>query len=505
MLFFSYEYIFAFLPLAVVGYFWLARRRLTVAAQAWLVFCSLFFYSWGRVEFLPVILVSILFNYAVGSSLKRGGDGGNGTRLLAFGILGNLAGLAWFKYTDWAIANINLATGTHIAAWHLALPLGISFFTFQQIAYLVDTRRGLARERHFLDYCLFVTFFPQLVSGPIVHHTEMMTQFARLRNMTVHWRNIAHGGVIFTIGLAKKVIIADTLAVWATSGFDKAPELNIVEGWVTSLCYSMQLYFDFSGYMDMALGAALLFNIRLPINFDSPYKAVSIQDFWRRWHMTLSRFLRDYLYVPLGGNRKGEPRALGNLMVVFLLGGLWHGAGWTFVFWGFLHGLASTVHRVWTRLGGRLPVVAAWLVTFLFVNFAWVFFRAKEWADATRVIKAMFGMGAPLGGLYPSGALAHLGPTPEVMQNLGKLVGLLMHRPGTTLTDLGVAAAPYVMLVLLLASTLACAVAPNSHAIAARFRPTLRGAWGWGLALGAIALYVVMDRNRVTEFIYFGF
>ncbi len=287
--------------------------------------------------------------------------------------------------------NFNLVFDSSIPLLHLALPLAISFFTFQQIAYLVDSYRGETAEYDFLNYALFVTFFPQLIAGPIVHHAEMMPQFASKWNLVKNYKNIATGLFIFSIGLFKKVVIADSFAKWATAGFDIAPTLNMLEAWATSLSYTFQLYFDFSGYTDMAIGAALLFNIKLPINFNSPYKALDIQDFWRRWHITLSRFLRDYIYIPLGGNRKGSFRTYTNLLATFILGGIWHGAGWTFVFWGFLHGMALVIHRFWKNLGFTMPRILAWFITFNFINIAWVFFRAKEWEDAIKVLGAMFG------------------------------------------------------------------------------------------------------------------
>ncbi|MCK5294212.1 MAG: MBOAT family protein, partial [Arcobacteraceae bacterium] len=265
-------------------------------------------------------------------------------------------------------------------------------FTFQQIAYLVDSYRQETKEYDFLNYAVFVTFFPQLIAGPIVHHSEMMPQFANKRNMVKNYRNIAMGLFIFSIGLFKKVVIADTFAVWATAGFDTATTLNLFEAWATSLSYTFQLYFDFSGYTDMAIGLALLFNIRLPINFNSPYKATNIQDFWRRWHITLSRFLKDYVYIPLGGNRKGEFRTYNNLLGTFIIGGIWHGAGWTFVFWGFLHGIALVIHRAWSKLGFKIWTWLAWLITFNFINIAWVFFRAREWDDAVKVLGSMFSL-----------------------------------------------------------------------------------------------------------------
>ena len=344
--------------------------------------------------YLPIILSSMLFNYSIGNSLNKSEQNKrvHKKQLLTIGIVGNLALLGYFKYTDFFIENFNLATSSNVELLNLALPLAISFFTFQQIAYLVDSYRGETKEYDFLNYAVFVTFFPQLIAGPIVHHKEMMPQFASSRNMVKNYKNIALGLFIFSIGLFKKVVIADTFAVWATAGFDTATTLNLFEAWATSLSYTFQLYFDFSGYTDMAIGLALLFNIKLPINFNSPYKATDIQDFWRRWHITLSRFLRDYVYIPLGGNKKGEYRTYNNLLATFIIGGIWHGAGWTFVFWGFLHGVALMIHRAWSRLGFKLWTWLAWLITFNFVNIAWVFFRAKEWDDAVKVLTGMLGL-----------------------------------------------------------------------------------------------------------------
>jgi len=393
MLFNSYEFIFLFLPFTFFIYFYLNKKRLTELSKGFLVFASLFFYSWWNIVYLPLILVSMLFNYAVGKQLSKlthtKGLVSKKT-LLTVGIIANLALLGYFKYSDFFIENFNGVFGTDVPLLHLALPLAISFYTFQQIAYLVDSYRAETKEYDFLNYAVFVTFFPQLIAGPIVHHAEMMPQFANVRNKVKNYHNIALGLFIFSMGLFKKVAIADTFAVWATQGFDVAEKLEMIEAWATSLSYTFQLYFDFSGYTDMAIGIALLFNIKLPINFNSPYKALSIQDFWRRWHMTLSRFLKDYIYIPLGGSRNGEAKTYVNLFATFLLGGIWHGAGWTFVFWGTLHGLALMIHRAWQKLGMKLPTVLAWFITFNFINITWVFFRAKEWDDALKVLHGMF-------------------------------------------------------------------------------------------------------------------
>ena len=364
---------------------------MTGASKGFLVFSSLFFYSWWNIAYLPIILTSMLFNYLIGNILTRKNKK-NKKVILFLGVASNLSLLGYFKYTDFLLENFNLLFSLHVEPLHLVLPLAISFFTFQQIAYLVDSYRSETKEYDFLNYSLFVTFFPQLIAGPIVHHKEMMPQFAKLKNKFINYKNISIGLYIFSIGLFKKAAIADTFATWANAGFDTAQSLNFFEAWATSLSYTFQLYFDFSGYTDMAIGAALLFNINLPTNFNSPYKAKNIQDFWRRWHITLSRFLKDYIYIPLGGNRGSNLKTNKNLMITFILGGIWHGAGWTFIFWGFLHGFALVIQRFWNSFGIKIPSFLAWFITFNFLNFTWIFFRAKEWSDALKVISGMIGL-----------------------------------------------------------------------------------------------------------------
>ena len=383
MLFNSYEFIFIFLPLTFFIYFYLNSKRLTKLSKLFLVFSSLFFYSWWNINYLPLIVLSIVVNFFIGEYIYQK------KYLLAVGIIFNLGLLGYFKYMDFFIENINYIFNSRLELLNLALPLAISFYTFQQIAYIVDSYKGETKEYNFLDYAVFVTFFPQLIAGPIVHHADMMPQFNNSKNMIKSYKNISMGLFIFAIGLFKKVAIADSFAIYASKGFDVADKLNMIDGWITSLSYTFQLYFDFSGYTDMAIGIALLFNIKLPYNFNSPYKATSIQDFWRRWHITLSDFLKRYLYIPLGGNRVSEGRTYLNLFVTFLLGGVWHGAGWTFVFWGFLHGGALVVHRFWQRVGFGLNSIVAWFITFNFINISWVFFRAKEWSDAIKVLDGM--------------------------------------------------------------------------------------------------------------------
>ncbi|MGH6886959.1 MAG: MBOAT family O-acyltransferase, partial [Geminicoccales bacterium] len=330
MLFNSFEFILAFLPVTLIGFFLLGGRESPRAALSWLVLTSLFFYGWWNPSYLVLIIGSICFNFFVGQRLLARSS----KAILGFGVAVNLLSIAYFKYAGFLAFNIEELAGVEVGLEHIVLPLAISFFTFQQIAYLVDAHRGEVRAEGFVNYALFVTFFPQLIAGPIVHHSEVLPQFARRSTYRLDLDNLALGLTVFSIGLFKKVVLADGIATYATPMFAAAQggyEPTLFEAWGGALAYTFQLYFDFSGYSDMAVGLGLMFNIRIPINFDSPYKAVNVIDFWRRWHITLSRFLRDYLYIPLGGNRRGPERRYVNLMLTMLLGGLWHGAGWTFV------------------------------------------------------------------------------------------------------------------------------------------------------------------------------
>lgn len=381
MLFNSFEYLFFFLPLALGGYF--ALQRFSIFALAWLTLASLFFYAWWNPWHLPIIAGSIVFNFKIGQLIQ------NSLRYkrvwLVLGIVANLGMLGWYKYT-YFFANL---AGLNDAIPIIVLPLGISFFTFTQIAYLVDTARGQVHEIHPLHYALFVTFFPHLLAGPILHHREMMPQFANLQNRIFNGENFARGLYLLAIGLGKKVLIADSLAEQADAGFASPAMLSFEKAWLTTLSYTFQIYFDFSGYTDMALGAAWMFNIRLPANFNSPYLATDIRSFWQRWHMTLSRFLRDYVYIPLGGNRGSEANVWGAIFATFLLGGFWHGAGWTFIIWGVLHAAAMISLRIWRRIGFPLHWLPAWLITLLFVHLTWVFFRATSVQDAITILRAL--------------------------------------------------------------------------------------------------------------------
>jgi len=489
VLFNSYEFIFLFLPLTFFIYFYLNKKHLTEASKAFLVLASLYFYSFFSIINLPLMLGSILFNYSIGRELSRYEQKNrkySKKSLLSFGVVANLLLLGYFKYTDFIIFNINRVVDTGLSLPNIVLPLAISFYTFQQIAYLVDSYRSETKEYDFLNYAVFVTFFPQLIAGPIVHHAEMMPQFAKLKNKVKNYYNIALGLFIFFMGLFKKVIIADSFAVWSNMGFDSKTDLNMLEAWTSSLSGTFQIYFDFSAYTDMAIGIALLFNIKIPINFFSPYKATSIQDFWRRWHITLSRFLKDYLYIPLGGNRKGEYRTYLNLFATFVLGGIWHGAGWPFVLWGMLHGAALVIHRFWTKLGFRLNTLVAWFITFNFINITWVFFNAGlhggNFQVAQKVLKGMF-----VGDLIiPSSILDHFESIKTYGINFGHWSKIYANESFIGLW--------------LLAGLIVVLFLPNSIEWKKKFKINF-----FYMTLTAIFFFSVFMLYRKSEFIYFNF
>lgn len=405
MLFSSSEFIFLFLPITFFIYFLLNRISNHLVGKSWLCISSLFFYGYWDASYLPLLLTSIIFNFFIGAFLSRGKE--NGMHFmrkysLILSISLNLLVLGYYKYANFFIENINSLSGSEYTIKAIVLPLGISFFTFTQIAFLVDSFMGKAKEYDFINYTLFVTFFPHLIAGPILHHGEMMPQFKDKNNNRINYKNVICGLMIFSIGLIKKVIVADTFATFAERGYTQGYVYDFYNSWATSLSYTFQLYFDFSGYCDMAIGAALLFNVMLPINFNSPYKALDIQDFWRRWHITLGRYLRDYVYIPLGGNKVSPFRNYLNLFVTFTIAGLWHGASWMFVLWGAMHGLALIIHRVWKYAGLTMPKYLAWFTTFMFVNISWIFFRSPNLDTATDIIKNMLDISKSMDVSLPS-------------------------------------------------------------------------------------------------------
>ena len=475
MLFNSLEFLI-FLPIVVFMYYLFIKKRWVLGSKIWLLSASIFFYAFWNPHYLPLLLFSILVNWWLGRVLLKHKN----KLLLAFGIFLNVLLLAIFKYTDFLIDNVNYLFHTQIPLQNILLPLAISFFTFQQIAYLVDAYKGnVAHKYSLLTYALFVCFFPQLIAGPIVAHYEMLPQFARKRSLCKNYQNIFIGLLIFTIGFFKKVLLADTFAQCATAGFDHVESLTLIGGWVTSLSYTLQIYFDFSGYCDMALGCAKMFNIVLPVNFNSPYKARDIQDFWRRWHITLSRFLREYLYIPFGGNKKGELRTYTNVVLVFLIGGLWHGAAWTFVIWGILHGLANVIFRLWKKTGLHLNKFLAWFIMFNFINFTWIFFRAKSFASAFKVLKSMFDFSS----------LANL----PAFRSKYYLEGFEMRGS---------------ILYKIIAMIIVCVVLPNSIELVQKCKITnakTARLYGFGLAVAFLFLLAEMLIIPYSEFIYFNF
>ena len=397
----SHIFIFLYLPVVFIGTFWLGKQWPYLSA-CWLVMASLTFYAVWNTPFILLMLASVVFNYGAGYWIAQKRTNIARKHLLITAITLNLLLLFYFKYSIFFISSFNLVAESNLTSLDIILPLGISFFTFTQIAFLVDVYRGIAREYNFIYYLLFVTYFPHLIAGPILHHKQMMPQFANSDTYHIDAEHVAAGLTIFVLGLSKKVLIADTVARYATPVFNAARDgqvLMLLEAWIGAIAYTLQLYFDFSGYSDMAIGLSLLFNVRLPLNFDSPYKSVNIIEFWRRWHMTLSAFLRDYLYFPLGGSHKGRLRQYVNVMATMLLGGLWHGAGWTFILWGGLHGLYLMINHGWHDLkthlglgyGGNIARVIAIAITFLAVVVAWVLFRAPNLATAGAMLSGMSG------------------------------------------------------------------------------------------------------------------
>jgi len=497
VLFTTATFICLFLPIVLVGFFGIARFS-HAAAALWLFVASVFFYGYWMPEFTLLLLGSITGNFLVGSQISKPTDTGDdrkraqSKRWLVFGVAANLVLLGYYKYANFFIDNLNLALGFD---WHIGrviLPIGISFFTFTQIAFLADAWRKGVREYKFVHYGLFVTYFPHLIAGPVLHHAQMMPQFREAATYRFNSGNFSAGLAIFALGLFKKIVLADGISPYADAIFkmaDAGVSPDFAEAWLGAVAYTLQLYFDFSGYSDMAIGLSWMFNVRLPFNFNSPYRATNISDFWRRWHMSLSQFLRDYLYIALGGNRKGVVRRYANLMVTMVLGGLWHGASWSFIIWGFLHGLYLGVNHGFRALCGpmltarldcsRLFGLASWLLTMLAVIMAWVLFRAETLQGASRILQGMV-------------LATQAGPTHALLWN----AGLSLEVGGIWCALLGV---------------MAC-LAPNSNRIGdslLAFCQTRPGAGALiaGASTTAVAFMLVMNimRDSVSAFIYFNF
>ncbi len=390
MLFNSYIFILIFIPLCLIGYFLFNQIKQKNIAQCFLLGMSLWFYGYFNIKYLAIIVASILINYILYIFIGRFRETPKGKLFTILGIAVNLGILGFFKYTDFFLDSVNHVFKTNIPLLHILLPLGISFFTFQQISFIADTYKGEVKKYSFIYYASFVAFFPQLIAGPIVTHDELITQFLDDNKKKFDPFNFCKGLFMFTIGLSKKVLIADVLGSVVNYGYVAPERLNTLSAWMVILSYTFQIYFDFSGYCDMAIGLAKMFNIDLPINFNSPYKSATIGEFWDRWHMTLTRFFTRYVYIPLGGNRKGTARTLLNVFIVFLLSGFWHGAGWTFVIWGIMHGILVIITKLLKKPLKKVPGIITWFPTFFLVNITWVFFRAETLGDALFILKKAF-------------------------------------------------------------------------------------------------------------------
>ena len=460
MLFNSYEFLLFFLPVVVAGYFVANRWRL---GNLFLVGASLFFYGYWRPDFLWLLVASIAANFIAGTAIVHRKARGEPTRgMLVAGIAFDLLLLAYFKYANFFAANVADLFGVPEPHLDVILPIGISFFTFTQIAFLVDAHHGKAKEPSLVNYSLFVTYFPHLLAGPILHHREMMPQFADTANKRANFENMARGLTLLAIGLGKKVLIADTLSPSVGEAFAAGHSLTFADAWLAVLSYTMQIYFDFSGYTDMALGMALMMNIRLPQNFDSPYRQRNLREFWRHWHMTLMRFLRDYVYIPMGGSRRGEAYTAFALVATFALGGLWHGANWTFIWWGVANGVGLVAVRWWSKAGVALPFIVAWAVNFLAIMLGWVLFRAPDMSTAGSIFES-------LSGLRGFGGLSS-------------------------------ATEPYTMAVLAIACVIAM-MPKNSNRIAEE----LRFGWPMQVAVSLLLAAGILSVGNPTEFLYFNF
>jgi alginate O-acetyltransferase complex protein AlgI len=520
MLFSSYDFIFIFLPITIVGFWFLSSFQKRSLVTGWLILVSLFFYAIWSPKFLVLLLLSIGINWLIGESLARQRRDipvvekmtAAVKLLLILGIVFNLGFLGYFKYVNFFIDIVNNLGSSLERIEGLVLPLGISFYTFEQISYLVGIASGKGKHYSFPRFLLFVTFFPHLIAGPILNADELIPQFRKI-NYCLDFRNLAIAFTIFAIGLFKKTVIADSVAVYATPVFtaaDAGESIGFLLAWQASIAYTLQLYFDFSGYSDMAIGLSTMVNIKLPINFFSPYKAIGIGDFWRRWHISLGRFLRDYLYIPLGGGRTGELRCYANLSIVMLLGGLWHGANWTFVLWGGLHGIYLCIDRGWNKFLKERSLIFesgyhywfARMLTFLAVIIAWVLFRAKTLSGFGSILMGMFGGN---GFVLPENFADRLG----FLCSFGVRFGTLNSYGG-------------VKGCLLLLLVLGCALfLPNVYQFAIRKPCALdvyghltdrKPAWyAWrptfGFALVTVVVFVVALSfcNQVSEFLYFQF
>lgn len=486
MLFNSYIFIFLFLPVALAGYT-LLKRMGTTPPKVWLIGMSLWFYGYFNIGYLTIMVCSILFNYLVYLWMKAAGEG-KMKPALVIGVTGNVLLLVYYKYFDFLTECVNAVFKTDIPLKDILLPLGISFFTFQQIGFLADSYRGDVTDCAFIDYALFVSFFPQLIAGPIADYGSMMPQYAKIGPDTGFDRDRFRRGIaVFIAGLASKVLIADTFGKSVDYAYASAEYINSPEALLAILFYALQLYFDFNGYCNMAIGLGALFGIDIPVNFDSPYKSRNIIDFWRRWHITLNKFLTRNVYIPLGGSRKGELRTYVNLMIVFLISGIWHGAGFNFIIWGLMHGvLYVTVRLLRDKTAIKCDKALSHILTFIFICIAWVFFRAKDTSEALTLL-----------GRVVHGGLSRLGDGFLKGFNSGEFWYVLK-----VLHLTGFEAGRYIVMILYTVVSLTVVFfAPNALKVTGKMRYRTF----YGVVLGIIFVWCVLSLSGVSTFLYFNF
>lgn len=487
MLFNSYIFIFLFFPLVLIGYYSLNYARMYKPALIYLVGMSMWFYGYNNIYYLLILIVSILINYSITTVMSRVNSTRARKLCLCVGILLNIGILFYFKYYDFFIENVNAVLKTNFTFLNLVLPLGISFYTFQQLSYVIDVYKKECENYSLLEYAAYVSFFPQLIAGPIVYHSELIPQFQDQKNKKLDFCNLSKGLYAFSLGLAKKVLIADTFSQIVTIGYNNISQLNTPSAFLVMVCYSLQIYFDFSGYCDMAYGIGYMLNIKLPVNFNSPYKADSISDFWDRWHMTLTRFFTKYIYIPLGGNRKGKARTYLNVMIVFLISGLWHGANWTFILWGALHGVLSVFEKMTGIASLKIPKVVKTVVTFLIVTFLWSLFRAASLTQAASLWSQLFSGG--FGAIYS--------PITDKFLDLVEISILYRAGLGNFMT-----AYPWFMLTaFVIISVFACFIFKNTQEKTAQIKFTTRKF----LVVVVLMLWSILSLSEISEFLYFNF
>ena len=490
MLFNSYIFILLFLPICLLGYFGFNHLKQYKTAQAFLLGMSLWFYGYFNADYVWIILVSVAVNYGIYQWISRSDSQKKRKLFLGLGLVFDIGLLFYFKYFNFFIDNVNTVFKQDFNLLNIVMPLGISFFTFQQISFIVDAYRKEVPNYHILDYACFVTFFPQLIAGPIVSHSELVPQFADLSKKKFRWDNLAPGMYLFILGLGKKVLLADSLGNAVNYGILSWTSLHSWDLILVMLAYTFQIYFDFSGYCDMAVGIGKMFNIELPLNFNSPYKACTIDAFWDRWHMTLTRFLTKYIYIPLGGNRKGKIRTYLNVFLVFLISGFWHGANWTFVLWGCLHGAASVMNKAFKKYISKIPSFINWIVTFVFLNFTWLLFRAHSIEMFGDITKRIF-----------EGDFRRC--TYELTQSVympeaNKFVVLFLKLTGVNLSFV---TPEWILITLLVISFILILWKRNAFEEMKRFKPTVIRM----LFACVILVWSIMSLSGVSTFLYFDF